>query len=124
VRLSALYALCAQAPSIDVEHLESALALWDYSEASVRIIFAGRTGNDAADRIRAEMLPGQSLPLSEIREQIFANHITAGRLESALKVLMQLGEIAVVECPTGGRPAIVVTRLAAHVAHETEAAHA
>ncbi len=113
-RLSALYALLDQSKTIDVEHLESALALWDFVEASTRTIFANRTGSDAADRIRAELLPGQSLALSEIREQIFANHISAGRLADALKLLVKLEEITITtDTATGGRPRQIVTRRAA-----------
>jgi len=66
-RLSCLYAVVSRSDVIDVEHIKAALALWDYVEASTRAIFAGRSGDDAADRIRAEMLPGQSLTLRELR---------------------------------------------------------
>jgi Protein of unknown function (DUF3987) len=118
-RLSALYALCALSPQIDVEHLKSALALWDYCESSTRLIFANRTGDDTADRIRSELLPGQSMSLRELRDQIFANHISAARLSEALKLLQALGEITVTTEPTEGRPRIVVTRL--HTQSSTEA---
>jgi hypothetical protein len=111
VRLSALYALCAQSQEIDVEHLNSALALWDYIEASTRIIFGERTGDDTADRLRSELLPGQSLTIREVREQVFSNHISAARLNAALRLLKDLGEITVDTEKTDGRPRTVITRV-------------
>lgn len=110
-RLSALYALLAQASKIDADHIESALAVWDYCAESTRRIFAGRTGNDAADRIRSELLPGQTMSLSEIREQIFAKHVSAGRLSAAINLLTSLGEVTTKTEPTGGRNRLLVTRL-------------
>ena len=109
-RLSALYALSAQQAEIDVEHLEAALALWDYIEASTEIVFGDRTGNEVADRIRSEMAPGESLTLSEIRERIFADHISSNRLSDAIKLLVAMGDCRVTTEPTGGRPSTVVTR--------------
>jgi hypothetical protein len=118
-RLSALFALLAHASSIDEVHLLSALAFWDYVEASTKIIFADRTGNDAADRIRGELLPGQSLALSEIREEIFANHVSAGRLSSAINLLVELGEMTTHSEETAGRSRLIVTRLTPAPAEET-----
>jgi len=111
-RLSALYALSARTSQIDVPHLESALAAWRYVAASTRLIFCERTGNEAADRIRHEMVPGQSLSLTAIRSQIFNNHVTAGKLRTALEVLLAMGDIQVAEAATLGRPVVMVTRLA------------
>lgn len=122
-RLSALYALCAQRGEIAVEHLHSALAFWDYSVASAERIFADRTGNDTADRIKAEMLPGQALTLTDLRSQIFSNHISAGGLGDALRLLKTLKVIRLDERrTTGGRPSLVITRLEeerdGHAGHE------
>ena len=58
-RLALLFALLAKARAVDVDHLTAACAWWDYCVASTEIIFADRTGNDTADRIRAELVPGQ-----------------------------------------------------------------
>jgi hypothetical protein len=110
-RLSALYALLAQTRAISMDHLMSALAVWEYCARSVERVFAERTGLDAADRIKAEMLPGQELTLAELREQLFHNHVSAGKLQDALRLLMELKEIRVEERRTAGRPATVVVRL-------------
>jgi hypothetical protein len=112
-RLSALFAVLDGAEQIDLQHLTAALAWWDYIEASTRAIFAGRTGNDAADRIRADMVPRQSLTVSQIRDQIFGGHVTAAKLTAAIELLTSMGEITVEKQPTAGRPQVIVTRTGA-----------
>jgi Protein of unknown function (DUF3987) len=118
LRLSMLFALLDQASTINVDHLISADAWWQYCEASVAAIFEGRSGNADADRIKAEMLPGDTLSFEQLRKQVFSNHITAGRLRDALDLLQHQGVVRVSKEQTGGRPRFVVERLAT----ETEAA--
>ncbi|HLK12373.1 MAG TPA: DUF3987 domain-containing protein [Candidatus Binatia bacterium] len=115
-RLELIFALLASARARDVNHLIAAAAWWDYCVASAEVIFADRTGNDAADRIRAELLPGESMTLSEIREQLFANKIASGRLRDALALLRDLGEVTLTKRETDGRSAVVVTRVVAAAA--------
>jgi hypothetical protein len=110
-RLSALFAVLAGSPTVDVPHLVAALAWWDYAVASVETIFAGRTGNADADRIKAAMLPGEELTRSTITQKIFANHITAGRLTEALRLLEDLKVVRTEYRDTAGRRELVVTRL-------------
>src|SRR5262249_32793274 len=112
-RLSALYALLARAREIDIAHLMSALAVWDYCAASAQAIFGDRTGNDVADRIRTEMLPGQKMPLTETRRELFANHVPAGRLKEGLALARELGDVNFITQKSGGRDAQVVVRLPA-----------
>ena len=64
-----------------------------------------------ADRIKAEMLPGTTLSLTEMREQIFANHVAAGPLRDGLELLRQLGLLELGTERTNGRDRILVTRL-------------
>lgn len=109
-RLSALIAVLDGADAIDFPHLETAMAWWDYIAASTRIIFAGRTGNATADRIRAGMHPGQSLTVSEIRDQLFAGKIAAPKLADALELLTSIGDITVRAEKTLGRSKGIVTR--------------
>jgi len=111
VRLSELFALLALSNSIKAAHLESALAWWDYNVKSVERIFSDRTGNADADRIKAELLPGEKLDLQEIRERLFSNHITSGRLHDALDLLKRGGDVRVSVERTPGRPRTVVERL-------------
>src|SRR5262249_26361518 len=107
-RLSCIFALLERARAVDVQHLTAAFAWWDYVVESVDLIFAGRTGHDTADRIRTEMLPGQRLSMTDIREQLFGGHLSAGRLKDALDLLRELGEVHTEEETTGGRPRVMV----------------
>ena len=51
LRLSCLYALLDQSPIVQVAHLDAALALWHYCEASARYIFGDALGDALAGRI-------------------------------------------------------------------------
>ena len=113
MRLAALFALLSKATAVEVPHLMAALAWWEYVITSVEIVFADRTGNTVADRIRAEMLPGTTLSLTEIRERIFSKHVAAGSLHDGLDVLKRLGEVEFGTQSTNGRDRILVTRVAA-----------
>lgn len=121
-RLALIYALLDGAAVIDVPHLKSALAFWDCVEESTLSIFGDRSGDDTADRILDGMLPGDSMTLKEMREQIFANHVTGARLSAAIDALRTMGKLTVATEDTAGRPRIVVTRMAVEVEHG-QAAH-
>src|SRR5262245_44276109 len=51
LRLSCLYALLDQSPIVRVSHLDAALALWHYCDASARYIFGDALGDALADEI-------------------------------------------------------------------------
>jgi hypothetical protein len=109
-RLSTLFALLTPAPCVDVAHLESAVAWWDYCRQSVDIIFGDRTGNVTADRLRAELLPGQEMSLDGVRREIFAGHVTDARLKDAIELLVSLeGWQTRIEA-TNGRPRFLLKR--------------
>jgi hypothetical protein len=112
-RLSAIYALLDESPVIDVVHLKAALAVWDYAVESTRRIFGQRTGDKIADRILGWMPPGQEMTVTDIRDEIFSNHVPAAGLKAALQLLRDLGEIRIVEDrDTDGRPAQKIVRVA------------
>jgi hypothetical protein len=51
VRLATLYSLMDGSETIRLAHLQAALAVWDYAEASARYIFGDALGDDTADSI-------------------------------------------------------------------------
>ena len=57
-RLACIYALLDKSKVIKPEHLLAAIAVWDYSERSIRYIFQDRTGdpiaNDILDAIKKQ----------------------------------------------------------------------
>jgi len=51
MRLASLYALLDHSSLIRPEHLQAAIAVWDYSLASVRLTFGDAIGDPTADKI-------------------------------------------------------------------------
>jgi hypothetical protein len=130
LRLGMLYALLREAQEIDAQDLVSALAVWDICDASARAIFAGRTGDALADRVRDALLPGEVVAMDELHERL-GRHAPASRLRDALALLVGLADVRVSQEATGGRPRAVVTRRpeggwpgAAEGREPREAAHA
>jgi hypothetical protein len=51
MRFACLYAVLDSSKTVHLEHLKAALALWDYSEASVRWVFGDSLGDPLADEL-------------------------------------------------------------------------
>lgn len=103
MRIACLYALLDCAEVIRLEHLEAALALWTYCEDSARYIFGNQTGNKTADTIYAALLSEEvGLTRSQIRD-LFQRNASSGQINSALKLLVELGRIEITKEQTEGR---------------------
>ena len=104
VRLAALYAVMDQQAAIHRTHLEAALALWRYAEASALYIFGDATGDAVADRIMQALRanPG-GLTRTQIRD-LFGRNQSAERIDQALTLLQRAGRVRKTEERTGGRP--------------------
>jgi hypothetical protein len=107
LRLSMLYALLGGSKEIRLEHLEAALALWAYCEASVRFIFGDAVGDKTADKILSALKAAgaEGLSRSEISEDLFGKHLREPEFDRAIGLLFKAERIRVVESPTAGRPA-------------------
>ena len=104
MRLACLYALLEKSEVIMLEHLEAALALWQYSEDSARYIFGNQTGNKTADVIYAALLGTEDgLTKTQVRD-LFQRNQSASQINSALKMLIELGKVEVIKEETEGRP--------------------
>jgi len=68
MRLACVYALLDGRAAVDVGHLDAALALWAYSEASVRMVFGDSLGEPAADKLLDAL---RAAPDGLTRTQIF-----------------------------------------------------
>jgi len=105
VRLATLYAVMDESHTIERDHLNAALALWDYAEESARYIFGDATGDPVADQI-AEALRAtgqEGLTRTEIRD-LFKRHKSADRIDRALTLLLKTGRARRTLEDTGGRP--------------------
>jgi hypothetical protein len=106
LRTALIYAVLDGHSLIDVEHLEAALAVWDYAAASAGYVFGEATGDPLADKIlRALRTIPAGLTRTQIRELI-GGKTPEQRIEVALGLLERHGlAVMAVETDTGGRPA-------------------
>jgi hypothetical protein len=106
-RLSCNYALLDGSAVIRGEHLEAAVALWEYAEASCRYIFGDATGNPDADVIlKALRASPQGLTRTDI-SNLFGRNKPAAAIGKALDSLLSLGLARVDRRETDGRSAEV-----------------
>lgn len=89
MRLACLYALLDGSPLVDRDHLESALALWQYCEASAKFVFGDDLGNPVADTIlRALRQTADGLTRTEI-SALFGRNASQASIEQALRLLAE-----------------------------------
>jgi len=90
LRLSVLYAVLDRSPVVRPVHLEAALAVWDYADASARRIFGGLLGLSVADTILAALRKRGPMTRDQIRE-LFGRNKSSAEIEAALRLLLALG---------------------------------
>jgi len=103
MRLAALYALLDGQRAIDAVHLRAGLAVWDYAEASTRMIFGDSTGNPVADAILRGVRQAGELSDTDI-SGLFQRHAKPVQLERAKATLLAGGLIHYETVGTAGRP--------------------
>jgi hypothetical protein len=108
LRLSVAYAVLDGSLTIEVEHLEAALAAWRYCEESALLIFGDATGDPIADRLLSEIRKAGDEGLDGTRQRdLFGRHASGARLDQARAALEAKGLIISVQARTGGRPRLV-----------------
>jgi uncharacterized protein DUF3987 len=105
LRLSLVYALFDKSTTITHPHLEAALALWRYSEASVKFIFGSRSSDQIADETLQiiEKSGNQGITRTEISKAI-GRKANGESIKNALDALYRDGQIIRKEIQTAGRP--------------------
>ena len=106
LRLSMLYALLDGTDTIRPEHLDAALALWEYVEASVVYIFGTSIGDPVADTLLIALAeaPEEGLSRKQILTETFQGHLRADELDRVLRLLQQRQLVQVEKLPAeGGR---------------------
>ena len=104
LRLSCIYAMLDCSESVERVHLEAALAVWEYCEASVGCVFGDRLGDPDADAILAALRAHRDgMTRTEIRD-IFLRNLSAARIERALATLRKVNLASFEKLTTGGRP--------------------
>jgi len=92
MRLACLYALLDCTDTIRVEHLESALALWQYCEDSARYVFGDSLGDKTADTILLALRDAGQDGLTQTDiSTLFKRNKSAGEITRALNMLAERG---------------------------------
>jgi hypothetical protein len=109
LRLSMLYALLDCSATIRHEHLNAALALWQYAEDSAAAIFGEATGDETADIILSalEKAGAEGLSRNTLVQEVFQRNTAAKEVHRALALLLTQERITMTKrAPIGqkGRP--------------------
>ena len=105
MRMAMISALTDCSAKIQVPHLQAALAIWDYCEASAAFIFGDSLGNPLAERV-LQMLQeagDRGMALAAIYKGL-SGHATNEELHPALKDLHSQGLARFEKVKTSGRP--------------------
>jgi hypothetical protein len=104
MRLACLYALLDCKAVVGRVHLEAALALWHYCEASARYIFGSATGDRIADELLLALQESGIGGLTRTQIRDLFNRRRGGAIDAALAVLSETGRARFETEQTGGRP--------------------
>jgi len=104
VRLALIYAVMDQSRTIEGEHIEAALALWDYAEASARYIFGDATGDPVADQIMDALrgVGAAGMTRTEV-SNLFGRHKNTDSINWAFSTLLAAGRTRSEKEETAGR---------------------
>jgi len=95
LRLAIIYALADQSGEIRRTHVESALAVWEYAEASALYIFGDATGDPDADKVLTTLKDAaEGMTRTEISE-LFGRNKSSRDLERIREALQKAGRIHV-----------------------------
>jgi hypothetical protein len=108
-RLALIFALLDGGAEVGLDHLRAAIAVWDYCERSVRLIWGSRTANGVVERIlpRLEEVGPAGLRRTDLHN-ILGRNVDASVIDAALAQLEAEGRIERFRVPTGGAPSQVV----------------
>jgi hypothetical protein len=104
LRVAALYAVMDRSKTIEPPHLFAALSLWDYCEASVRLIFGNASGDRTLDTLVEALRNAGTggMTRTEIHH-LFSGHTKSHEIERALVTLLGQGRASRIYEETGGR---------------------
>jgi hypothetical protein len=105
IRLALIYALLDASSVIRPEHLDAAMACWDYCESSAKYLFGETLGDPMADEILKALKAAGSEGMSrtDIRD-LFARNAKAALVDRALKALAEADLARSETKKTKGRP--------------------
>ena len=105
MRIACVYAILNLSSEIREEHLQAAVAVWKYCEASARFVFGGSLGDPLADEILGLLRNApQGLTRTELSNS-FGRNRSGLQLGTALAMLAEHGLATLQMEQTGGRSA-------------------
>jgi hypothetical protein len=108
LRWSCLYALLDRSAVIRAEHQRAALALWEYSEQSVKAIFGDLARDSRVDMAAAALRAKGELNLTELYA-LFGRNVSATEVQRVIKALIEMGcTVEEIQGDKGGRPATII----------------
>jgi uncharacterized protein DUF3987 len=107
MRLACLYALLDSSEQVKAEHLGAAVAIWEYCEASARLVFGDGMGDPDAEKVlKALKEQPAGLTRSQVNIDVFRRNRKAEELTALLSDLLTQGLIhRKTDQSTGGRAA-------------------
>jgi DNA replicative helicase MCM subunit Mcm2 (Cdc46/Mcm family) len=89
LRISTIYALLDKSDKIRIEHLNAAVAVWRYCEASAAYLFGKSVGDSTADRILSALSEAgdRGMTRTDISHGLFNKNKKSAEIEMALKFL-------------------------------------
>ncbi|MFZ4807593.1 MAG: hypothetical protein ACOYLQ_10075 [Hyphomicrobiaceae bacterium] len=102
IRIALIYACLDASSSIEVEHIQAALAVWNFCDASAKRLFGCLDADPLATRI-LHILKREPRSTTELHREL-GNHTKQGALQAVLERLQRDGKVEAVEVETGGRP--------------------
>jgi hypothetical protein len=104
IRLALIYALLDNAPQIDCVHLEAALALWSFCEASAGYVFGDLIGDPTADTILRLLRNSGAIGMTRTEiSNALGRHVSANKIDAALGKLSAANKVFCGTRKTTGR---------------------
>jgi hypothetical protein len=111
LRLALLYALLDASSEVDVEHIEAAVALWRYAEASARYIFGDPARPDGVERAKLlefiSAAGSAGVSREQIRSKLFNRNKNKAYIDPLIRELIESGAVTQHSRPSAGRPATI-----------------
>jgi DNA replicative helicase MCM subunit Mcm2 (Cdc46/Mcm family) len=106
LRLALIYAVLDRSLLVKIQHLNAAIAVWNYSVESCRFVFGDSTDDAGADRIlEALNTRPEGMTQTEISKDVFGGNRPSEQIAESLLLLQQYALVHTEkESPRNGRP--------------------
>ncbi|MBN2644620.1 MAG: hypothetical protein JXR59_04005 [Desulfuromonadaceae bacterium] len=104
LRLALHYALLDTSDIIDTHHLNAALVVWRYCDASAAWIFGDLAADPDEQRIIDALMERGEMSLNQVRESVFSGHKPKEELQRLVTTMVEENKIVQEVLKTKGRP--------------------